>query len=71
MSRSIRWTLPRFIAVLQRLAAAPAFHTIPLTDISRLPAFAARTLEVSAPAEHECASCDFYPATVNKCSCNF
>jgi len=61
----------RFTAVLQRLATAPAFHTFSLTDISRLPALAARTLQMPAPAEHECTSRDFYPATVNKCSCDF
>jgi hypothetical protein len=43
----------RFTAVLQRLATAPAFHTFSLTDISRLPAPAARTLKMAATAELE------------------
>jgi hypothetical protein len=49
----MRWTLRWFIAVLQWLAAAPTFHMLSLTNISRLPAPAARALQMAAAAELE------------------
>jgi hypothetical protein len=43
----------RFIAVLQRLAAATTFHMLSLTNISRLSPPAARTLQMAATAKLE------------------
>jgi hypothetical protein len=58
-----------FIAILKRLAAAPAFDAIP-ADLSRLAALAAGTLQMPAPAEPERTSRNFQAAAMHKRPCH-